>query len=156
MPAEKVGEENEGRRRRLTLRSKTQVEETPQPVVLERGMTAGKGRATPSRRRQEEEDEDEGNVITRTGGGLAEYFEGVRSELRKVAWPTREETGRLTVVVLGTLIVSAIVLGLISTIFTELFRIGLNAPAILFAVMIIAVAAGLIVYQRSNNQRSNY
>lgn len=154
MPAEKVGEEKESVRRRLTLR-RTTVVETPAPVVTERGMSASKGRATPSRRRLEEEEDEGGNVVTRTGGGLAEYFEGVRSELKKVAWPTREETTRLTIIVLATLIISALVLGLISAAFTELFRIGLNAPAILFAVMVGAVLAGLVVY-RMNRQRASY
>lgn len=155
MPAEKVGEEKESRRRRLPLRVRSRVEEAPQPVVTERGMTAGKGRATPSRRRQEEEEDAGGNVVTRAGGGLAGYFEGVRSELGKVAWPTREETSRLTIVVLATLIASAIILGLISAAFTELFRIGLSAPAVLFAVMLGAVVAGFIVY-RVQRQRASY
>lgn len=145
MSAEKLGEGKESRRRRLPLIQRSKTEPTPQPVV-------GKGRATPSRRH--EDDEDEGNVLTRTGGGLAAYFEGVRSELKKVAWPTREEARRLTIIVLGTLIVSALVLGFISAAFTELFRIGLSQPLILFAVIIGAVVAGFVVY-RVNGRRAS-
>src|ERR1700712_5478315 len=102
MPADKtVGEEEQvGRRRRSLLgRNRPEAEEPESNEVLddesqERGVTAGKGRATPSNRRQSEEEES-GNVATRTVGGLREYLGGVRSELGKVIWPTREEAQRL-------------------------------------------------------------
>ncbi|MCC6803438.1 MAG: preprotein translocase subunit SecE [Anaerolineae bacterium] len=154
MSADKTieGEEKTGRRRRSN-RPAELVEEQDE-AVEERGVTAGKGRATPSRRRQVEE-EDSGNLATRTVGGLRGYFEGVRSELEKVVWPTREEWRRLTVIVLITLIASALALGTISFIFTELFRIGLANPIILIGAMLIAVAGGFFVY-RYNNRRATY
>src|SRR5215207_5718867 len=98
--AEKVGEQQEGRRRRRLLGKKAEPEQIAQPVTAEKGITAPKGRATPSRRREEEEEDEGGNIVTRTSGGLREYLEGVRSELKKVAWPTREEVTRLTIIVL--------------------------------------------------------
>lgn len=150
MSAEKLGEEKAGRRRRLPL-VRTKTEETPQPTP-QRGLST-KGRATPSRRR--DEDEDEGNVLTRTGGGLSEYLEGVRSELRKVAWPSREEWTRLTIIVLATLIASSLILGIISAVFTELFRIGLSQPVILFAVIAAAVVGGFIFF-RIQSRRASY
>lgn len=156
MPAEKV-DEKQGRRRLTLGRKMTVVESAPATPVLEgKGITPGKGRATPSRRRQQEEDEDEGNVLTRTGGGLTEYMAGVRSELDKVAWPEREDTRRLTIVVLAALVASALILGIISAAFTELFRIGLDAPAILFAVMIVAVGAGFFIYRTNSARRASF
>lgn len=152
MSAEKLGEEKQGRRRRLPLVQRSKVADTPQPTPTQRGLTP-KGRATPSRRH--DEDEDEGNVLSRTGGGLSEYLKGVRSELDKVAWPSREDWIRLTIIVTATLIASSIVLGIVSAAFTELFRIGLNAPIILFVVIGVAVAAGLVVF-RLNSRRSTY
>src|SRR3954467_14975317 len=101
MPADKtIGDEQKtGRRRPLLGRNRPEEEEVvEEEVVEERGMTAGKGRATPGRR-QQDEDEDTGNVATRTVGGFREYLEGVRSELSKVIWPTREEAQRLTIIV---------------------------------------------------------
>lgn len=154
MSAEKLGEEKENRRRRRPLGRKTEVEAAPQPVVTERGVTPPKGRATPSRRREEAEEDEGGNVITRTGGGLAEYLEGVRSEINKVAWPTRDEATRLTIIVLATLVAGALILGIISAVFTELFRIGLDSPAILMAVLLVAVVLGFVVY-RANSRRSS-
>ena len=156
MSADKtVGDEPKaGRRRPLLNRTRPEEEEIEEDVVEERGVTAGKGRATPGRRQQDEEEET-GNVATRTVGGFREYLEGVRSELGKVIWPTREEAQRLTVIVLITLFVAAVVLGAISLFFTELFRIGLGSPIILLAVMVIAVAGGLI-FMRVNSRRSSY
>jgi len=158
MSADKtVGDEPKaGRRRPLLNRNRPEeIEEIEDAdAVEERGVTAGKGRATPGRRQQDEE-EDTGNVATRTVGGFREYLEGVRSELSKVIWPTREEAQRLTIIVLITLVTAAIVLGAISLFFTELFRIGLGSPIILLAVMVIAVAGGLI-FMRVNSRRSSY
>jgi preprotein translocase subunit SecE len=151
MPADKtIGEPEEGRGRRR--RPAAVAEPEPQ----ERGITAGKGRPTPSRRRQEEAEEDSGNLATRTVGGIREYFEGVRSELQKVAWPTREETRRLTLIVLATLVTAAIILGTISLSFTELFRIGLNQPLILLGFMFVAVAGGVIFWRTRRGRSTSY
>jgi preprotein translocase subunit SecE len=38
------------------------------------------------------------------GSKIVEFFRGVRSELRQVAWPTRPEVARSFTVVLGTLV----------------------------------------------------
>ena len=155
MSADKtVGDEPKTGRRRSLLGRNRPDEEIEEELVEERGVTVSKGRATPGRRQQEEE-EDTGNVATRTFGGVRGYLEGVRSELSKVIWPTREETQRLTIIVIVTLIASAAVLGAISLFFTELFRIGLGSPIILIAVMVIAVAGGLI-FMQVKNRRSSY
>ncbi len=157
MSADKT-EEQTNRRRSLLGRNRP-VEEEPEEqddeLEVDRGITAGKGRATPSRRRQAEEEEESGNVATRGFGTVREYFEGVRSELSKVIWPTREETQRLTIIVLVTLIVSSIVLGAISLLFTNLFIIGLAAPIILIGLILIVVVVALVFY-RLNNRRSPY
>ena len=163
MPADKtIGEEQQtGRRRRSLLgrnRPEEDVEEQDEALddeAQDRSVTAGKGRATPSRRRQEEEEDNSGNAVTRGVGGIRGYFEGVRSEMSKVVWPTREETQRLTTIVLVTLVISAIVLGAISLLFTELFTIGLNSPIILLGLLVVVVVGGLIYY-RYSSRRSQY
>jgi preprotein translocase subunit SecE len=129
----------------------------PEPLpVLEKGQTASKGRATPSRRQIEEEQEDEGNLAERTVGGLREYLQGVRGELQKVTWPTVEETRRLTTVVLVVLVIAAIVLGLISAAFTELFRLGLDQPFILVAFVFLCVIGAFIFARVRRNRPSPY
>jgi len=50
----------------------------------------------------------------------AEFFKEVRGELRKVAWPTREETIRYTIIVLVTVAVLTTFIGVLDWIFGEL------------------------------------
>ncbi len=150
MSADKIGDEQQTGRRRRSPRLPDEVQEE---TTEDRSLTIGKGRATPSRRRQDDEEET-GNIATRSVGGIREYVEGVRSEISKVVWPTREETQRLTVIVLGTLIACAIVLGAISLFFTELFRIGLSSPVVLIGAMVIAVGGGLL-FNRFSKGRSS-
>lgn len=151
-------EQQTGRRRRPLLarnRAEEAEELEQEDAVEERGVTPGKGRATPSRRRQDDEEED-GNLATRTVGGLRGYIEGVRTELDKVVWPTREEIRRLTTIVLVALVICALVLGTISFIFTELFRLGLNSPIILLIVMVLGIAGGFVILRLSNRRTSSY
>ncbi|MBZ0303860.1 MAG: preprotein translocase subunit SecE [Anaerolineae bacterium] len=117
-------------------------------VVPERGVTARKGRATPGRRAAT--DEDEGNVVVRSVGGVREYFEGVQSELNKVTWPTREETIRLSGIVLVTTVISSLILGLVALSYSELFRLGINQPLIFLGFFVAVLVIGFVVYRRSN------
>lgn len=122
-----------------------------------RGITEGKGRPTPSRRALVEvETKERGNIVTRPFMALGDYLDGVRSEIAKVAWPTREEVIRLTWIVLAATIAAAIALGIIALVFSELFVAGLNQPVI-FIVITVAVVVILAVYlRRSNRSASGY
>lgn len=155
MSADKINEEQQGRRRRGSRRSAAADAEIEQEAeqVEAKGITAPKGRPTPSRRRDVEEvEEKHSNLLARVRYGLQDYFEGVRSELQKVTWPTREETRRLTIVVIVALVAASIILGLISAAFTELFRIGLGNPIVLLIFMVVAVGGGLIYYRVSSRR----
>jgi preprotein translocase subunit SecE len=117
-------------------------------------LTAKKGRPTPSRRAQEEAVEEEsGNVVTRPVNRLVEYLRDVRSEVGKVSWPTRQEAISLTRIVLLTTIAAALILGVITLLFTELFRYGLQSPIIFVGVFVIVVAL-VVVFLRRNNDRT--
>jgi len=156
MSAEKLEQEGRRRRRLFGQRSEPEIVDTPETDEDDeeaRGITASKGRATPSRRRQDEE-EDQRSWLVRTRDSVVDYIDGVRSELDKVVWPTREEAQRLTTIVIVTLVASSLILGAISVIFTELFTIGLNRPVILLAVVLIALVAGYAVW-RSYNRRAS-
>ena len=78
---------------------------------------------------------------------IAAYLHGVRTELAKVTWPTREETLRLTGVVLGVTIAFSIALGLLSTFLTWWFQQAFNPDSestfLLIAVIVAAVVGGL-------------
>jgi preprotein translocase subunit SecE len=54
--------------------------------------------------------------------GTVAFVRDVRSELRKVSWPTQRETLNLTVVVLALSVAMGIFLGGTDFIFQELFR----------------------------------
>lgn len=122
--------------------------------VETRGLSERKGRITPGRRTLEiEETRSEGNFITRTVRGLREYFEGVRSELQKVVWPTREEARRLTGIVLSVTIAASIVLGIISLVFNEIFALGLRSPVV-FVVIFVLILGGFVYYLRTNSRHT--
>lgn len=57
---------------------------------------------------------------------LVRYFRGVRSEMRKVTWPSRQATTRLTGIVLAVTVTMSIALGLIDWVFSRLFALLLG------------------------------
>ncbi len=57
---------------------------------------------------------------TKSQNAIIRYFQDTAEELRKVSWPTREQTIRLTLIVLGSTVAAAIFLGLLDFIFHEL------------------------------------
>jgi preprotein translocase subunit SecE len=46
-------------------------------------------------------------------GGLKAYFRGVRNEMKKVVWPTKDEIGTYTIVVLSFCAVCAVLFWII-------------------------------------------
>src|SRR5688572_29417101 len=61
------------------------------------------------------ERKDKSDDAPRKGGksdnALIRYFQETAVELRKVAWPTREQTTRLTLIVLGALVIFSLFFG---------------------------------------------
>jgi preprotein translocase subunit SecE len=57
---------------------------------------------------------------------IARYLRETRGELRKVTWPTREESGRLTAIVLAVTLAFAIFLWIFDYIFSNGFRLMLS------------------------------
>ncbi|HZK66162.1 MAG TPA: preprotein translocase subunit SecE [Chloroflexota bacterium] len=55
-----------------------------------------------------------------------EFFREVRSELRKVVWPTRRESLNLTMLVIGVSMAVGAFLGVVDFLFQEMFRIILQ------------------------------
>ncbi len=53
---------------------------------------------------------------------VVNYSEGVVSELLKVVWPSRKDTGLMTIVVVITLIISGVVIGAYDTIWAYLIN----------------------------------
>ncbi len=114
-------------------------QDQPQSAITEK-----KGKATPGRRTRKVKTakaEPQGNVITRPLYMTVDYFGNVRSELNKVAWPSREDTRRLTILCINVTIASAIFLGILAVIWSEFMRIGLQPN---MAWMLLAVIAAML------------
>lgn len=54
---------------------------------------------------------------TAKGNAIADVVRGALVELRKVVWPTRQETNQTTLIVLAVVIVASIILWLLDTFF---------------------------------------
>ncbi len=54
------------------------------------------------------------------------FIREIRSELRKVVWPTRQEAINLTLIVIGVCAAVGLFLGLVDLTFTEMFRVILR------------------------------
>ncbi len=73
-------------------------------------------------------------VTPRSENAIVRYFKETRAELRKVTWPTREETRTLTTIIVIVTVAMAIFLGLLDYLFQivvagvivgDLLRVGL-------------------------------
>jgi preprotein translocase subunit SecE len=116
-----------------------------------KGITAGKGRATPGRRQVQQAEIEERRGFF---GRILDYFQGVGAELDKVAWPTREQVISLFRVVLVVTVAAAIVLGAISLVFNELFAVGLQNPVIFLLVGVIVAAITFYIMRREGQHRT--
>ncbi len=132
----------QGRRRAAKPAEVVEIEEQ----TSETALTVGKGRATPGRRQQSGEDDAPRGFF----GNLADYFQGVRSELNKVAWPTREQVVTLFRNVLIVTIIAAAILGTINFGFNELFAYGLEYP-IVFVIFGVVVAGLTFFFMRRSS-----
>ena len=150
MAAEKPGlgdgQQVETRRRRRPDSVKIEKASDSRAVTPARSRTADAPAV-----RDDDSSAKSGNFFTRLIRGTREYLEGVRSELGKVAWPSREDTRRLTIIVIIALILSSVALGAVASGFTELFRIGLDSPVVLLGFMVVAVVGGYL-YNRFNKR----
>jgi preprotein translocase subunit SecE len=57
---------------------------------------------------------------------VSRYLRETRGELRKVTWPTREESWRLTLIVIGVSVAMAIFLWLFDSIFSNAIQLLLE------------------------------
>ena len=114
-------------------------------------LTEAKGRATPGRRKSRKskgKTEDSGSGLTRPFYAIFDYFGNVRSELNKVAWPSREDTRHLTILCINVTIASALFLGALSLLLTEFIQLGLSNSWLLIGVIVLMVAGAFWAMRR--------
>lgn len=54
--------------------------------------------------------------------GMQEFFEGVQAEMKKVTWPDREQLRNATAVILVFVVILAIIIGLMDSVFSAFVR----------------------------------
>ena len=117
-------ENNNGAEPKSALLSRRRRDEEDFEDEENGALTAPKGRPTPSAREVKPRGMGSSGIISRIPvvRSVVGYFWGVSTEMRKVTWPSREETTRLTTVVLAVTIAFAIGLGLLNTFFSWWFQ----------------------------------
>lgn len=105
--------------------------------------TRTKSGPTPSRDEGDADKKRSNFFLARWVESFRDYLRDVRAELRKVAWPDREDVERLTRIVLIVTAASAIVLGIISTLFgfltTNIADPTWGTIAGIFAIVLVIV-----------------
>jgi preprotein translocase SecE subunit len=120
-------------------RRRKRRQDTPKEIVAENTKAA---------------EQPTGNIVVRTFTGTRHYVTGVVSEIRKVTWPSREETARLTRIVTAVTVASALALGGLSLVFTEMFSIGVDQPWVFLVVFVVFLVL-LFAYSRFSGNESS-
>jgi preprotein translocase SecE subunit len=111
-------------------------------------LTARKDRPTPSVRDIKPRGTGSTGIVNRIPviRSIVAYFRGVSTEMRKVTWPSREETTRLTTVVLGVTAAFSIGLGILNTFYSWWFQQAFHADSewifLVVAAAVTVVASG--------------
>ncbi len=127
---------------------------TPHQAEAEENGSSRKDRPTPSARAGKPRGTGSTGLINRIPvvRGIVAYFRGVSAEMQKVTWPNREETTRLTGVVLGVTIAFALSLGALDAFYTWWFQQAFHADSEwIFLVVggaVAAVSSGAFVLLR--------
>lgn len=138
----KTNDKNRRRRRR-----RARKDDADESVEITAGQTARKDRPTPSRR---ESNGKSSNLVTRSFRAIGGYLGETRDELQKVTWPSRQDSMRLSGIVLAVTIAFSIGLGILDYLYGELFALGFGespnswlAFVVFGVVVIVLITVGL-------------
>jgi preprotein translocase subunit SecE len=91
-------------------------------------------------------------VTPKEDNAVVKYFKETRAELRKVVWPTRDETKNLTIIVVSVTVAMAVFLGLLDYIF-QMVTAGVIAGEYLWiGLAVILLAAGAAAFYVNSQQ----
>lgn len=85
-------------------------------------------------------------TTTRDSNALVKYFNETRAELRKVTWPTRDETQNLTTIIVIVTVAMAIFLGLLDYIFQVVVAGVVAGDFVRIAVAVVLLFAGAAAF----------
>ncbi|MCK6629003.1 MAG: preprotein translocase subunit SecE [Anaerolineae bacterium] len=91
-------------------------------------------------------------VTPKEDNAVVKYFKETRAELRKVVWPTRDETKNLTIIVVSVTVAMAVFLGLLDYIF-QMVTAGVIAGEYLWiGLAVVLLAAGAAAFYVNSQQ----
>ena len=85
-------------------------------------------------------------VTPKEDNAVVKYFKETRAELRKVVWPTREETKNLTLIIVSVTVAMAMFLGLLDYIFQIVAAGVISGNYIWIGVAVILFIAGAAAF----------
>jgi preprotein translocase subunit SecE len=83
---------------------------------------------------------------------VVKYFKETRAELRKVSWPTREETQNLTMIIVGVTVAMALFLGLLDYLFQIVTAGVIGGDIIRIIIAVLLLAAGVAAFYYNSQQ----
>ena len=89
----------------------------------------------------------------RESNAVTKYFNETRAELRKVVWPTRDETKNLTTIIVIVTIAMAIFLGLLDYIFQVVAAGVIGGDLLRIGVAVVLFAAGAAAFYFNNQEQ---
>ena len=92
------------------------------------------------------------STTTKEPNAIIKYFQDTRAELRRVTWPTREETRKLTLIIVAVTLVMAIFLGTLDYIFQGLVAGIIIGSWLQIGVSIILFAAGAAAFYYNSQE----
>jgi preprotein translocase SecE subunit len=140
-------ENNNGAEPKSALLSRRRRDEAEYEDEDNGALTARKDRPTPSAREIKPRGMGSTGIVSRIPvvRNVVGYFWGVSMEMRKVTWPSREETTRLTEVVLAVTIAFAIGLGLLNTFFSWWFQKAFHTNTTYIFLLVGGGVAAVVV-----------
>lgn len=83
---------------------------------------------------------------------VVKYFKETRAELRKVSWPTREETQNLTLIIVAVTVTMAAFLGILDYAFQIVVGSVIAGNVISMVVAAVLLAAGAAAFYYNSRQ----
>jgi preprotein translocase subunit SecE len=91
-------------------------------------------------------------VTTKEDNAIIKYLKETRAELRKVTWPTWEETKNLTLIIVATTVVMALFLGILDYIFQIVVAGIIRADIIYIILAVVLFLAGAAAFYFNSQQ----
>ena len=91
-------------------------------------------------------------VTTKEPNAVVKYFNDTRAELRRVTWPTREETKNLTLIIVAVTIAMSLFLGLLDFLFQFVTARIISGDLIGIVLGIILFIGGTAAFYFNNQE----